>query len=482
VLFRSDSTFALAAVGLATGALTLANGEWRERGQRIAWRESSRLSARDRALLVDLVGPRYPAPSDERQFLASRERAVALAPESPEAWYWLGDSFFHHGRLLALSDWQSRAIAAFERSIRLDSAFAAPYEHLIEARLQAGDTVEVRRLASIYVALDSTGEYGDYVRWRVAVTLTDSSGLAALRARFDRMSIESLYRIAADAQFEGIGLDDADRAAGGLEAQASDYSSRLYAAYTIQALRANEGRPAASLASTGAMAADSGRPLADRWLRVADAIYGDGDTAAALRAVDDMGPMAAGGPRAGGAAADTQRIASCAVALWRLRHHETRGISLAIRQLRQGSTLEESGYDVWMTACATILEAQLSAETSSADTTIALTRLDSLVQAGVASPQRVPSSLVQAELELRRGKLQAALGAVRRRENYYNPRYLSSQLLMEARIAALVGQKEEAIDAYRHYLILRFNPEPSVRFKVEAVLRELAALLAGSKS
>jgi hypothetical protein len=53
---------------------------------------------------------------------------------------------------------------------------------------------------------------------------------------------------------------------------------------------------------------------------------------------------------------------------------------------------------------------------------------------------------------------------------------------MEARIAALVGQKEEAIDAYRHYLILRFNPEPSVRFKVEAVRRELAALLAGSKS
>jgi DNA-binding SARP family transcriptional activator/tetratricopeptide (TPR) repeat protein len=477
-----DSSFALAAVGLATGSLTLSNNDLMEKGQRIAWRESSRLSPRDRALVEDLVGPHYPAPSDEREYLASRERAVALAPESPEAWYWLGDSFFHYGRLLALSDWQSRAIAAFERSIRLDSAYAAPYEHLIEARLQAGDTVDVRRLGSIYVALDSTGEYGDYVRWRVALALGDSSGLAALRARFNRMSIESLYRIATDAQFEGIGLDDADRAAGGLEAQASDYSSRLYAAYTIQALRANEGRPLASLAATGAMAADSGRPLADRWLQVADAIYGDGDTVAATRAVHGMISLADGNLLTGPGAAVTQQIARCTVALWRLRHHETRGISLAIRQLRQSSMPEESGFDVWMTACATILDAQLSAELSTADTTSALNRLDSLVSAGAMSPLWVPSLLVLAELKQRRGNLQAALATVRRRENNYNPRYLSSQLLVQARIAALVGPKPEAIDAYRHYLALRFAPEPSLRPKVEAVRRELAALLAGTKS
>jgi DNA-binding SARP family transcriptional activator len=477
-----DSSFALAAVGLATGALTLSNNDLMEKGQRIAWRESSRLSARDRALVEDLVGPRYPAPSDEREYLASRERAVALAPESPEAWYWLGDSFFHYGRVLALSDWQSRAIAAFERSIRLDSAYAAPYEHLIETRLQAGDTVDVRRLASIYVALDSTGEYGDYVRWRVALALADSSGLAALRARFNRMSIESLYRIATDAQFEGIGLDDADRAAGGLAAQASDYSSRLYAAYTIQALRANEGRSLASLAATGAMASDSGRPLADRWMQVADAIYGDGDTVAAIRAVHAMIPLADGTMLTGPGAVVTRRIARCTVALWRLRNHETRGISLAIRQLRQSSTLEESGFDVWMTACATILDAQLSAELGTADTTSALNRLDSLVNAGATSPLWVPSLLVLAELEQRRGNLQAALAAVRRRENNYNPRYLSSELLAQARVAALAGQKQEAINAYRHYLALRFDPEPSLRPKVEAVRRELAALLAGTKS
>jgi hypothetical protein len=217
-------------------------------------------------------------------------------------------------------------------------------------------------------------------------------------------------------------------------------------------------------------------------LQVADAIYGDGDTVAASRAVHGMIPLADGTMLTGPGTADRQRVASCAVALWRLRHQETRGISLAIRQLRQSSTLEQSGLDVWMAACATILDAQLSAELGTADTTSALIRLDSLVQAGVASPLRVPSSIVLAELEQRRGNLGVALDAVRRRENNYNPRYLSSQLLVRARLAALVGQNQEAVDAYRHYLILRFNPEPSVRPKVDSVRRELAALLERTKS
>jgi serine/threonine-protein kinase len=479
-----DSNFALAAVGLATGALTLSNGEWMAKGQRIAHQESGRLSARDLALVNDLTGPRYPSPPDESEYLTARSLAVTLAPESPDAWYWLGDSFYHNGRLLAIPDWRSRVIAAFERAIRFDSGYAAPYEHLIEARLQAGDTIGVRRLASIYFGLDSAGDYGDYVRWRVAVGLGDSSGLAVLRARFDHMSIETLYRIADQAQLEGIDIEDADRAVQALETQGSDETSRLFAAYNSEALWSNEGRPAASLAAAEALTGDPRRLIADRYFQVANAIFSDGDTAAAIRSVQTLTTLADGPTRSDSAAVDTQRVATCAVALWRLHQHDTRNVALAVRRLRQTSPLERRGFGVWMNVCATILAAELSVEAATPDTTITLVRLDSLVQAGAAfaSPMRVASSLVLAELQERRGNLPGALAAVRRRENNYNPRYLSSQLLAQARLAARLGLKHEAVEAYEHYLILRFNPEPSVRERVEAVRRELAALLGGAQS
>jgi hypothetical protein len=46
----------------------------------------------------------------------------------------------------------------------------------------------------------------------------------------------------------------------------------------------------------------------------------------------------------------------------------------------------------------------------------------------------------------------------------------------EGRYAALAGDREGAIRAYRHYLTLRSDPEPAVRSKVEEVRAELAAL------
>ncbi len=226
-----DSTFTLAALGLSTGSYTMADIALIREGRRLAWRDSRRLSPRDRALLIDVVGPNYPGPSDERGYLAARQRAVVLAPESPEAAYWLGDSFFHHGRLLVLPDWQGRAIAGFERAIELDSAYLEPYQHLIEIKLQQGDTIGIRALAATYFAMDSAGEYRDFVRWRVAVGLADSAGLTALRAQFRGMSTESLFRIAAQAQVEGIELSDAELAARSLAAQAGDDGRWTTAAY-----------------------------------------------------------------------------------------------------------------------------------------------------------------------------------------------------------------------------------------------------------
>jgi hypothetical protein len=45
------------------------------------------------------------------------------------------------------------------------------------------------------------------------------------------------------------------------------------------------------------------------------------------------------------------------------------------------------------------------------------------------------------------------------------------------RLATLVGNREGAIEAYRHYLALRHDPEPSVRPAVDRVRFELAKLV-----
>jgi len=49
--------------------------------------------------------------------------------------------------------------------------------------------------------------------------------------------------------------------------------------------------------------------------------------------------------------------------------------------------------------------------------------------------------------------------------------------LVNVQTALEAGSREAAIRALRHYLALRYDPEPSVRHEVELVRAELAQLL-----
>jgi hypothetical protein len=65
--------------------------------------------------------------------------------------------------------------------------------------------------------------------------------------------------------------------------------------------------------------------------------------------------------------------------------------------------------------------------------------------------------------------------ALVRRRSTWNP-FLSTQLREEGRLAALVGDRAGAIEAYRHYLALRGDAEPPLRADIARVRRELAQL------
>ena len=56
------------------------------------------------------------------------------------------------------------------------------------------------------------------------------------------------------------------------------------------------------------------------------------------------------------------------------------------------------------------------------------------------------------------------------------PYFMTTFLREEGRLAALTGDTAGAMRAYRHYLGLRYDPEPRLVPQVEWVRRELARL------
>ncbi len=485
-----DSAFALAGMGLAASAEWLRDAEAGRRGLGVAWAHRTRLSARDRAILTGYVGPRYPIPAARRELLAAWERAVKLAPDQPEVWYELGDLLYHFGGVLGEPGAASRATQAFKRAVALDSTYAAPLSHLVDIAARTGDTTALRRLGALWLAADSMSEVADFTRWRIAATVGEAAALAAVRARFDSMEFQSLRRILAAMQLDPVMLGDADRVAAALLRAAASSDDRARAIGMMRELALNRGRPAQALvAGRSWRAADPASRASVRGL-ISDALYGDGDRAAAQRAVAELSQSADRPPAPAPADRVEQGWDACLVNLWRVVQGEIRTAPQAIALLRSVAALEGPE-----SRSAALCASTLQAMTAAADRGrggAALGQLDSLLLTGLVSQDGtmlgawdpsfagslgVPGSLVLARLLETQGDPRAALAAVRRRP-YVSTLvlYLSTFLREEGRLAALTGDSAGAIRAYKHYLALRSDPEPSIKPEVERVRAELAAL------
>jgi tetratricopeptide (TPR) repeat protein len=499
-----DSTFALAALRLASAAgWTSAPGAGR-RGLELAWRSRDRLSPRDQALLLANVGPNYPATSTLAQYLAAWERAVELAPDQAERWYELGDEYFHEGRYLQIESTWRRAGDAFRRSEALDSG-TAPLGHLVElAWLDGDDTATVRRLGALYLARDTSGELLGFYRWRIAEGLHDERALAALRATYRQMPLPSLWRIMNHAVLDGRGLEDADSAAVAIRAKAGRSADWQRSKTYLHAFEINRGRPAAALADTARPDEAEYAPHTALYQRVLDALYGDGDSTNGSQAARELARMTARPVPAGDHLRAVEQMDLCVATLWRLNHRELGGATQAVARLWASPPDDSPESRTSNGICAVLLEAKLAAASGAAGATAALDRLDSLMRSGpdgsrngppvsfTLSPAYVRSTvgvspvgfedfanLEVARLRERQGDRRAALAALRRRPYAYHlTDYLAAHRREEGRLAALTGDRPGAIEAYQHYLALRSNPEPALRQAVEAVRAELARLAA----
>jgi tetratricopeptide (TPR) repeat protein len=478
-----DSTFALAALGLRSASIFVP-GTAHERSLDAAWAARDQLSRRDRAYLIAEAGPRYPAVAPAAERLAAWEAAVAAAPERPELWYRLGDRLFHDGALLALADWPERAVRGLRTAIELDSTFAAPYEHLLVLAARRGDTALVRQLGARYLARHAGSEDAGFIRWRMAQSLDDRRALERLRAGFDSMPALSLRSIALSSQFDGLALDDADRALTALRGRVSMPEDRADMLAGWHALALNRGRPGEALRITEEMR-DVGpvpRPEfrhAPLHLRVLDALYSEGNATAAAEAARELAERAdAPLPRAS-QDRRVQHVDICVAEQWRLWHGDVRTANRAIARLR-GVAPEQvvAGVYAGDTVCAMLLETLLAVVAKRPVAAARLAQFDSVMQTGPpVNYAENCANLVVARLREAQGDRAGALAALRRRSYFQRwPQYLATYLREEGRLAALAGDTSGAIRAYEHYLALRSDPEPVVAAQTAEVRLELARL------
>jgi TolB-like protein len=154
---QADSTFALAYYKRAIG-IGWRGGEDSLHGTTIAHAVaySGKLPARERALVAayrDLFEALNAQRTNDtarvnRSFTAAQRRYLAVIARDSgdaEAWYGLGDAYWHHqpdgwGSPATVKNW-TRALRAFNRTLALDSTFYLAYAHKIDLYRQAAGRV-----------------------------------------------------------------------------------------------------------------------------------------------------------------------------------------------------------------------------------------------------------------------------------------------------------------------------------------------------
>lgn len=462
-----DSTFALAAIGQYQSSRWGVQARPDDAALAVAWAHRDRLSPRDRVFLAALTGPDYPEPSAYADQLAVLERAVERTPDRAEAWFELGDLLTHFGGLLDLDNGQERALAAFERAAELDPNFGAAIQHLADLASMRGDSAAFYRYSDRQLELGPGELYVQVATWFRAFVFGDSAALVRLRADSTPASSEIMQAMLIGSALWNVGYEFTDGVAARILDHAGTAAERRRAAATLHDYLLSRGRPAQALRLTAEIV-DPESPYAHLRLRIEDALFAGGDSAAAADAA-----------RALAAAPGLGWRERCALEQWRVRHGETGSTRAAIAALRTAAAELEGEAAVSSGLCADLLETLLAAASRRSDALVRLERLDSLLATGPpAYPLREQANLTLAWLWAEQGHYEAALRAARRYSFVVGGElYFGTRVGMQARFAALAGKRDEAIGAYHHYLALHSDPEPSVRPEVERMRQDLARLV-----
>jgi len=441
-----DSTFAL-----ALSALTEANGWYNAttdmgRVERLAWQYRSRLNQRDQLFLSIRLGSRYPRETPLTEHIADREQATQLMPESAEAWYYLGDLLFHTGYLSDIPDPEVRARQAFEKAFQLDSLYGGPITHLERLTHVMSDTAAQALWTRRMIALDSVGLGVPMARWDLLQGRRDGSGISAFLARIDSEPPHVAVGILSFNPLDSVTIAHQPELLAAAHRRATTTSERADVARIHVVALWNRGRPAE----------------AGKWV----------DTLRSLNPGPAPSLPVAGAIWFGGESPDTSALSGDVAELWRLSQGDLAAGDRLVAYLRARAAKDT----LTGARSASLFEAWVAVErgTPTADRLVDVA--DSMWQ-GYGSNGW--SSIQLARLYQAQGRVDRALRAVRRRfSNLGQPSSLglAESYRLEGKLAAQVGDTADAIRAYRNYLRMRVDPEPSRIPQRDSVRAELAAV------
>src|SRR5262249_45419940 len=126
-----------------------------------------------------------------RRVFAILRAARANFPNDPEISFALGDAYFHYGSGPGLSVDEDTTLAAFDRTIQLDSGFTPAYIHALELRLARDGQDSGLRYAQEYLALQPNDDWASGIQ--VLTGVMRDRGISARSAKIlDTLSADVL--------------------------------------------------------------------------------------------------------------------------------------------------------------------------------------------------------------------------------------------------------------------------------------------------
>jgi tetratricopeptide (TPR) repeat protein len=465
-----DPAFALAGLRLALAADRLHQVEERRQGIFTAWGSRRSLSERDLALLISYAGPRYPLPSSSADQLTVWRHLVELTPNNAESWYLYGAHLLHAGALVGVAEPEEQALVLLQRALAFDREYMPAKLLIAHLATRSSPPAELK---AERVAVDSSNPFAPYLRWRIAVATGDSAALRRIRGTLRGVGPANLRAIAMASQFDGAGLGDGALALGISQSRTASLSEQIDLILAQHSLALLQGRPHAAFEAATRLAVLQPGSQAYLRLRVLDALYAEGDTAAASGAARQLQRLVSGGVPLGAFAAETRLANLCVLGQWRLSRGDTVGMASSIESLGHAGTAGQSFYPVSTPApvCASLLQAWLASLKAPAEASPYVEGVDTLVLTPEVAGDAISyAPILIARLYERAGQPQRALQAIRKRSYMSGwPRYLATAWREEGRLAELNGDRAAARESYDRYLVLRSNPDSSVLPQVEQV-------------
>jgi tRNA A-37 threonylcarbamoyl transferase component Bud32/tetratricopeptide (TPR) repeat protein len=463
-----DTTFALAGLGRTQGAIWLGEG-YDGLGSKLAWRHRDRLASRDRALLAFFLSPDWPNLISTKGALEQAEAMVAASPDNIEALVAYADYMYHYGNLVGIPDAVPRSLRVYRRALALDSSYALSWEHLGEIYFRIGDTTGASQAIHVRLGQDSVSHTAARDRWFARRVLGDSS--IAPQPLTDPRLVDRPGEVLRLTIAFGGPFSDADSLLGFALASAQGEQDRARHQRWARWYYLSRGWPNRALQVT---TADGTWDVIAELIR--DAIICDGDSALAAR----LAREAARNFRPPAPHENWSRIvAQYVAAQFQLINGDPRPAREAVRSWLTTPFRTDSVYAVLIAQLAArLLDAQLAARDRRPDARATLEQLDSLIQTGVTPDLflELVGNIEVARLWYAQGDPARALRSVRRRSEGYEASTLPRYLRDEGRYAALTADRPGAMKAYRHYLLLRSDAEPSLQPEVAAVRAELETL------